>query len=50
MKACVERKFKKTQVQKTKDMKTCGAISLVATAESTAQKCTLSSRNIEVIY
>ena len=32
-----------------KSMKTRGAISLVATAESTAQKCTLSTRNIKVI-
>ena len=50
-KAFEQRKVKKTQVQKTKDMKTCGAISLVvvATAESTAQKCTFSIRNIKVV-
>ena len=36
-------------MQKTKDMKTCGAISLVVTAESTAQKCMLLTRNIKVV-
>ena len=35
-------------MQKTKDVKTRGAISLVATAKSKAQKCTFSTRNIEV--
>ena len=48
-KACEQRKLKKTQVQKAKDMKTRGAISLVATAESTAQKYTFSTSNIKVV-
>ena len=48
-KARGHRNFKKTQVQKTKDMKTRGAMSLVATAESTAQKYTFSTRNINVV-
>ena len=48
-KVIVESKFKKTQVQKTKAMKTRGAISLVTTAEGTEQKYTFSTRNIKVI-
>ena len=39
-KARGHRNFKKTQVQKTKDMKTRGAISLVATAEKAQHKNT----------
>ena len=47
-KVCEDRKFKKTQVQKTKDMKTVRAIILVTTAKSAAQKYTNSTRHVKV--
>ena len=46
---CTERKIKKTQVQKTKDMKTRWAIRLVAAAESTAQKYTSTRKIIKLL-